>query len=192
MSLIPSFEIGFWNAWILTIWLVLLPIITSLLIKDKNTSKKLRTSVPIKFEKALNIISMSVVIFGFIYSIFLPIKYGTILSYIGVMFFSIGFLLYLSTIVSLRNVSVNKPFEKGSYRISRHPIYVSMILIFVSVIIICLSWIFLILLAILLIHLIIVVPAEEKFCLEKYGKIYQDYMRKTPRWIGIPKKLMQD
>jgi len=171
-----------------TIWLVLLPFFSNFLIKDKNTSKKLRTSVPVKFEKALNIMSMLVVIFGFIYSIFLPVKFGTIWFYIGGIFFLIGFILYFSAIVSLRNVSANKPFDKGPYRFSRHPFYVSMIFIFISVIIISLSWIFLILLAFLLLHLIIAVPAEERYCLDKYGETYQEYMRKTPRWIGIPKK----
>jgi len=62
MSLIPEFELGLWNAWILTIWLVILPIFANFLIKDKNTSEKLRTSVPVKFEKALNIMSMVVAI----------------------------------------------------------------------------------------------------------------------------------
>ena len=187
MSWIPAFEIGLWNAWLLTVWLVLLPILSNFFIKDNDTSKKLRTSVPVKFEKALNIMSMLVVIFGFIYSFFLPIKYGTIWFYIGGIFFSIGFILNISVIVSLRNVSADKHFDKGPYRFSRHPGYVSMIFIFLSVIIISFSWVFIILLAILLIHLVIVVPAEEKFCIEKYGKDYRDYMKRTPRWIGIPK-----
>jgi len=188
MSLIPAFEIGIWNAWIFMIWLVLLPILSNFFIKDKNTSKKLRTSVPVKFEKVLNIMSMLVVIFGFIYSIFLPIKYGTFWFCIGGIFFSIGFILNISVIVALRDVSVNKHFDKGPYRFSRHPSYVSMIFIFISVIIISLSWVFIFLLAILSIHLVIVVPAEEKFCLEKYGEKYRKYLEKTPRWIGIPKK----
>ena len=34
---------------------------------------------------------------------------------------------------------------------------------------------------------IIAVPAEEKYCLERYGEKYQKYLEKTPRWIGIPK-----
>ena len=63
-----------------------------------------------------------------------------------------------------------------------------MIFIFVSVIIICLSWVFLILLAFLLLHLVIAVPAEEKFCLEIYGEEYRRYLEKTPRWLGLPKR----
>jgi protein-S-isoprenylcysteine O-methyltransferase Ste14 len=31
------------------------------------------------------------------------------------------------------------------------------------------------------------VGAEERWCLEKYGDAYQEYMNKTPKWIGIPK-----
>ena len=28
---------------------------------------------------------------------------------------------------------------------------------------------------------------EERFLLEKYGDVYQQYLKRTPRWIGIPK-----
>ena len=28
---------------------------------------------------------------------------------------------------------------------------------------------------------------EERFCLEKYGDVYCEYMNRTPKWIGIPK-----
>ncbi len=188
MFQIPAFELGILNAWIFMIWLILMPIFTSLFIKDKNTSKKLQTSAPVKYEKPLNFMSMAVVIFGFTYSIFLPIEFDTIWFYPGLIVFLLGFILYISTMVSLRNVSVDKPFDKGSYKISRHPVYVSMIFIFISVIIICLSWIFIVLLCLLLFHLVIAVPAEERYCLEKYGEKYQRYLEKTPRWIGLPKK----
>jgi protein-S-isoprenylcysteine O-methyltransferase Ste14 len=29
--------------------------------------------------------------------------------------------------------------------------------------------------------------AEERWCLEKYGDAYREYMNRTPRWIGLPK-----
>jgi len=122
MSLIPNFELGLWNAWLLTIWLVVLPILSNFIIKDKNTSKKLRTSVPVKFEKTLNKMSMLAVIIGVIYSFFLPIKFGTIWFYIGGIFFSLGFILNISVIVSLRNVTANEFFNKGPFKFSRHPI----------------------------------------------------------------------
>ena len=32
-----------------------------------------------------------------------------------------------------------------------------------------------------------VAPTEERFPLEKYGRVYREYMNGIPRWIGMPK-----
>ena len=55
MSLIPAFEIGIWNAWIFMIWTIVIPILLNFIIKEKGVLKILRTSVPMKYEKSLNI-----------------------------------------------------------------------------------------------------------------------------------------
>jgi len=187
MSWIPDTEIGLWNAWIFMAWLVLSPILYNIAIKEKKVSKKLRTSAPMKYEKTLNVISMAAIIIGFIYSIFLPLKLNTIWFYIGLIIFIIGWIIDLSVMYTLRKEKHDKPFTTGPYKYSRHPIYLSLNLIIVSIIIMSLSWIFLLILIITIIHIILAVPAEEQYCLKKYGKQYQDYMKKTPRWIGIPK-----
>jgi protein-S-isoprenylcysteine O-methyltransferase Ste14 len=49
------------------------------------------------------------------------------------------------------------------------------------------SWFFLVITIIFAINLRITVPVEERYCLKTYGKEYQDYMERTPRWIGLPK-----
>jgi protein-S-isoprenylcysteine O-methyltransferase Ste14 len=187
MSLISEFEIGFWNAWIFMIWTIVIPIFLNYLIKEIEITKILRTSVPMKFEKSLNIISMGAVIFGFLYSIFLPLKINTIWFYIGIIIFLFGFIFDLSILITLRIAKPGKPFMKGPYKYSRHPGYFSLFMIMISISLMSFSWIFLILTIICGIHLIIVAPVEEKYCLNKYGKDYQDYINKTPRWIGIPK-----
>jgi protein-S-isoprenylcysteine O-methyltransferase Ste14 len=140
-----------------------------------------------KYEKPLNIISMGAVIFGFIYSIFLPLKLYTIWFYIGILIFLFGFIFNLFILTTLRRAKPDKPFTNGPYKYSRHPGYFSLFMILISISIMSFSWIFLILTIICGIHLIIVAPVEEKYCLNKYGKVYQDYINKTPRWIGIPK-----
>ena len=187
MSLIPVFELGLWNAWIFMIWLIVTPILSSFLNKEKGVTKLLRTSVPMKYEKTLNIISMAAVYIGFLYSIFLPLELNTLWFYIGLLFFLIGFIFNLSFFVTIRSAQLNKPFTNGPYKYSRHPIYFALFVIIISISIMSLSWVFLLIAIICGIHLIIVAPVEEKYCLKKYGKVYQDYIEKTPRWIGIPK-----
>ena len=187
MSLVPAFELGLWNAWIFMLWLIISPFLSSIIVKEKDISKKLRVSAPMKYEKILNVISMAAVFFAFIYSIFLPLKYNTLWFYIGLLIFFIGLIVDFSVLYTLRKAKLDKPFTNGPYKYSRHPIYIALILIIVGVTIMSYSWILLLILAIILIHLLLAVPAEEQYCLKKYGKLYKDYLEKTPRWIGISK-----
>ncbi|GAF90729.1 unnamed protein product, partial [marine sediment metagenome] len=50
------------------------------------------------------------------------------------------------------------------------------------------SWLFLLLAVIFSLNLVFIrAPQEERYCLERYGGTYREYMNKTPRWIAIPK-----
>ena len=187
MALIPDFEIGIWNAWIFMIWLIVLPVSSTFIIKEKKFLKRLSAYVPMKFEKISNILSMAVLIVGFIYSIFLPLQFNTIWFYIGLLIFLFGLIFDLTALYTLRDAKLDRPFTTGSYRYSRHPIYFGFFLIYISISIMSVSWIFLVITIIFAIHLLIVVPAEERYCLKTYGKEYQDYIERTPRWIGLPK-----
>jgi len=187
MSLTPAFELGLWNAWIFMIWPIITPILSSFIIKEKGVLKKLRTSAPMKYEKVLNIISMGAVIFGFLYSIFLPLKINTIWFYMGLLIFLFGFIFDLSVLITLRDAKHDKPFTNGPYKYSRHPLYFALMAVIISISIMSLSWVFLLIAIICGIHLILVAPVEEKYCFDKYGKVYQDYIERTSRWIGLPK-----
>lgn len=187
MSLIPAFEIGLWNAWIFMIGFLLPPLISILYGKGKTTSKKWMVSVPIKHEKLLNIISTATMIAGFIYSIFLPLQLGKVWFFIGLVIFLIALVISLSASFYVRITPFNKPFTKGPYRYSRHPLYVAETLIFISITIASVSWVILLLTVIMQSFHMIYAPAEEQYCLKRYGKDYREYMKKTPRWIGIPK-----
>jgi protein-S-isoprenylcysteine O-methyltransferase Ste14 len=75
--------------------------------------------------------------------------------------------------------------------------YVSIILILSGMSIISASWVFC---CSPLLHLVwftrpFFVKLEEGELLEHYGAVYEEYMNRTPRWIGIPKsnkkKLLQ-
>ena len=67
------------------------------------------------------------------------------------------------------------------------PRYLVQALMFIGIGIISASWVFILLSVVRAISTFIIAIPEERFCLEKYGNIYQEYMDRTPRWIGIPK-----
>jgi hypothetical protein len=76
MPLVPEFEIGLWNAWILTLYFILHPLIMMLIDKLVGTGdifKKMGAPAYNKTESVINIFD-TILFFGlFIYSIFLPV-----------------------------------------------------------------------------------------------------------------------
>ena len=93
---------------------------------------------------------------------------------------------------NLANTPLDKPATEGLYRISRNPIYLGTYLIFIGIGITCASWLLLLLIAVVIILQHVVTGAEERWCLDKYGDAYQEYMNRTPKWIGIPKSGKKD
>jgi protein-S-isoprenylcysteine O-methyltransferase Ste14 len=187
MSWIPAFELGIWNAWIFMIWQIIIPILLTVVVKEKSTIQKLSASVPMKFEKSSNILSMVLLIVAFIISIFLPLQSNTIWFYIGLLIFLMGLIIDIMALHTFQKAKPIGPFTTGPYRYSRHPVYFGFFLIYISISIMSLSWVFLIITVIFGIHFVIVAPAEERYCLQIYGKEYQEFMERTPRWIGFPK-----
>jgi protein-S-isoprenylcysteine O-methyltransferase Ste14 len=49
------------------------------------------------------------------------------------------------------------------------------------------SWLFLLLSGLFVVTHFMNAISEERQCLEAYGSNYQDYLDRTPRWLGLPK-----
>jgi len=189
MSLVPAFELGVWNAWILTLSYLLYFIVYNVLERLRGQKGSSRPSTPPLNEKEnkLNVIGIVTVLASVIYSFFLPLKLGTAWFYIGLFVYLFGIIFNIVAGTNLANTPQDRPATKGLYRISRNPIYLGTFLIFIGIGVASASWLFLLLTAIFIILQHILVGAEERWCLEKYGDVYREYMDRTPRWIGIPK-----
>jgi protein-S-isoprenylcysteine O-methyltransferase Ste14 len=190
MSWLPTFEIGVWNAWILMLYFPLQPLL--LLVVDKAVGdgqlyKKMGEAPTGKREKRNDNIYMAIVFLLIAYSIFLPLKAGTGWLIAGLAIYFLGLAILLTAIINVAATPPGQPYVKGMYRFSRHPIYLAIMIMHAGVGIASASWIFLLFSAILIILQISRAVAEERGCLETYGKDYKEYMNRTPRWIGIPK-----
>jgi protein-S-isoprenylcysteine O-methyltransferase Ste14 len=191
MWLMPAFEVGVWNAWILLLFLPLHPLIMMLIDKLVGTGdmfKKMETPALSKTESIINIFGSYVLFFGlFIYSIFLPLQLETAWFYVGLALCVLGMVTWTIAIVNIANIPLGEPWNKGLYRYSRHPMYLGLFLTLMGAGIASVSWVFLLLSILYIILCVILVTAEERFCLDKFGTTYREYMNRTPRWIGIPK-----
>lgn len=191
MSLVPAFDIGIWNAWILMLLTLLtyvpLQLINKEAMKKVNegwASEKWSRTERLAANSTHNIIIPLIII----YSVFLPLKLGTAWLYVGLPICFIGLIMNLMVGINIATIPFDKePITKGVYRFSRHPAYFGGFLLYLGIGIACASWVFLLLAVAWIVLWSIAVPAEERSLMAKYGDAYRKYMSKTPRWVGIPK-----
>ncbi|KPL15736.1 MAG: hypothetical protein AMS26_06805 [Bacteroides sp. SM23_62] len=191
MSLIPAFEIGLWNGWILWALQFASMIIHDLFMSHDAKRRTRRASQFVPFTKKMEKIlalSTHVIIMpvSIIYSIFLPLKLGTVWFCTGLVIFISALVVSYLTTMAFAVTPVDKPVTSGIYRVSRNPIYFGGFLLNLSIGIACASWIIMLCAILWIVFFHIVIPAEESFLIDKYGNTYQEYMHRTPRWIGIP------
>ncbi|MBN1181942.1 MAG: hypothetical protein JXB49_06615 [Bacteroidales bacterium] len=140
-----------------------------------------------KFEKGLQKI---ISIFNFflfqgliIVVLFMPLKVDTLYFVVGLVFFIISFVGYIMSLVTYASSNPDKPVTKGIYKLSRNPQQISTIFMWIGI---GLMTNCSLIVAICILQLFTVYPtfkAQEKFCIDKYGFDYQDYMKKAPRYF---------
>ena len=198
MSLIPAFELGLWNAWIFMGPFLLLTLLIMLLMMKKGGPDGSVRAVQraCKSKITLLVASLSKLIYfpALIYSVFLPLKLGSIWFYVGFPITLIGLAGSIIVLVDWANTPAGEPVTRGIYRYSRHPMYVTGFFVFLGVSIMSASWVFLLLTIIFGVGVTrpYFVKVEEAECLGHYGAAYREYINRTPRWIGIPKSRKSD
>jgi len=189
MSLIPAFHIGVWNAWVFMIW----PWIDMLAVRLVGSDVYRRASgQPSEMKtsqryRVVSYVSMAVDTMAVAYSIFLPLKLGTIWFYSGLSIFLLGLVVLAAATVNFATTPMDVPITRGIYHYSRHPLYLASLLIYLSVGIASASWVFLLVFFVQSVSIRIAAVGEERYCLDKYGDAYREYIDKTPRWLGLPK-----
>lgn len=185
MPAIPVFEIGIWNVWIfMLINFLPMPIIMRVhrgVLEDSMRSYG-------EAHKTVNRIEWVLWILAFVYSIFLPLRLGEIWFYVGLPIALIGVVTFVMVIVSFVTTPIGeKPITTGLYHYSRHPMYITQLVMLIGAGIASASWLFLLLSIVYTGLGFMYAGSEERICLEKYGDAYREYMERTPRWIGLPK-----
>ena len=187
MSLTPAFEIGLWNAWVLVLPYLLIVYGLSFLIADRESP--LLSGWPPYTQKEKRVLGIVMVSYYalWIYSIFLPLDVGAAWFYVGFPIYLLGIVFVTMGVVNFATTPLDEPVTKGIFRISRNPMYLGFTLVYIGVGLACASWIALVVAMVSVILWPILITPEGRFCPEKYGDAYREYMKKAPRYIGVPK-----
>ena len=186
MSLIPEFELGLWNAWILVIPILIISFSDMRATASRESGKAGDFQLTRKENRLTYAVFLPMVV-SWVYAVFLPLQLGTIWLYSGLIICLFGMIFTIVAILNFATSPKDKVITKGLYRFTRNPTYIGVILMQTGLGIACSSWLYLLLTVALMILLNANLSAEERYCLYRFGDDYQKYKNITPRWIGIPK-----
>jgi protein-S-isoprenylcysteine O-methyltransferase Ste14 len=186
MSLIPAFELGIGNAWILLIPMLIISFSDMAATASRESGKEGNFRLTKKENTIANAVFLPMVI-SWIYAVFLPLQLGTTWLYSGLIVLLFGMIFTITAILNFATIPKEKVITKGLYSFTRNPTYVGIILMQTGLGIACSSWLYILLTVAIMILFNANLSAEERYCLYRYGDDYLKYKNRTPRLIGIPK-----
>ena len=186
MSLIPEFELGLWNAWILVIPMLIIAFSDMRATASRESGKAGDFQLTKKENRLTYAVFLPMVV-SWVYAVFLPLQLGTIWLYSGLIICLFGMIFTIVAILNFATSPKDKVITTGLYRFTRNPTYIGMILMQIGLGIACTSWLYLLLTVALMILFNANLSAEERYCLYRFGDDYRKYKNRTPKWIGIPK-----
>lgn len=175
MSLFFDFSVGFYNLWLLSGLYFVISTGLLFIIPKYNISKFVKTP-RIKFVTEINYI----LYYGFlILSVFIPFKIDSLFFIVGFLIFIIGIGSYIISVFYFAISEYNKPVTEKIYKISRHPVYLSFLIIGTGISVAGESIVLIIIVILHFISTIFIMKAEEIMCVKIYGEEYKKYMKKV-------------
>lgn len=114
MSLVPAFDIGVWNAWILMIWLVIAFFLVPLNIIPKGREEGSDFTAELSKTQKCAIRSIHVIyLLSIVYSLFIPLRLGAAWFYAGLPIYLIGLALYALVWVGFATTPPDKLVTRG-------------------------------------------------------------------------------
>jgi len=181
-------EFGLWNAWwfFLYYWLPM-PLLRTFRPANLDSMSGAEATAA---QSRRRLFLYAIFFAAVVYSVFVPFRLGTLWFDVGLPLALVGAVFYGLAVRELMREELEKaPLQHGAYRFSRHPLYVGELVMFVGVAIASMSvWILAFAVVTFGVHAAHAAE-EERDCLERYGEMYDAYLRRTPRWLGIPRRV---
>lgn len=177
-------KLSLWNAWLLSVPFVILGFL--FMGPKKDIAKRMSDMTGYnQKEKFFTIVASLAPYLFIVVTIWTPFIRVVMLLVIGLLIYFIGMILFAFTLRTIVRTPLDEQFRSGPYHMTRNPLYVSATLVFIGI---CFATASITLSGCLMIavffqHLMIL--AEERICREKYGIMFDKYLKEVPRYLFI-------
>ena len=153
----------------------------------KEKRGKILTYVPQGsiLEKIATVLNIASRYAAMVLSFFLPISWNSFTFWVGNALYATGLVLSTVAMWQFSKEDLDRPITTGLYRVSRNPMHVMGFVMNIGIALVANNLLLWICTAINIIASYPMFFMQERFCLDKYGKAYEDYMRRTPRILLI-------
>lgn len=171
------------NAFLLVIPFILIRFVL-LSIIDKEALKRASFFAPLigKEKVAYGFYQISTILI-FIYLCFLKITTDSFWYYVGLVIYGLGILLCIVSVLNFARPAENGINLKGFYQVSRNPMYVAYFIYFLGCVLLTQSFILSAILIVFQISAHWIILSEERWCINKFGEEYINYMNQVRRYI---------
>jgi len=125
MPLIPVFEIGVWNAWILIIPMLITFFFDMRVTAARESGQSGDFQLTTKEKRIINAVFLPLVV-SLVYAVSLPLQLGTAWLYGGLLIFSFGVVFTIVAVLNFATSPRDKVITKGLYGVSRNPMYIGL------------------------------------------------------------------
>jgi protein-S-isoprenylcysteine O-methyltransferase Ste14 len=174
--------IHLYNAWILVVplWLTGIVIAST---NRKGMKRAADMSWYSRMDRISSFASMFFMIAFMAISFFIRLDIHSSLFAAGLVIVLAGFTANIAAKISYAHADHGHAITGGIYRYSRNPMYASFSLVMLGTAIASRSILLLVLWIIMAICTHRLITGEERYCLKTYGESYNDYMKKSPRYL---------
>jgi protein-S-isoprenylcysteine O-methyltransferase Ste14 len=118
-----------------------------------------------------------------VYMCFLTVVADSLWFFIGLAVYILGAVLYFASVVSYARPKTSGINTAGLYGVSRNPMYVAYFVYFLGCAIMAQSLILLAVIIVFQISTHVIIRSEERWCVQKFGDEYSEYMKSVRRYI---------
>lgn len=179
----PEFTPVFWQGLLLLLPIVWIRFGLAALV-DRRALPRLQYFPPLQgIEQFAYYVYQATTVILFVYPLFLTIKADTWAFAIGLPLYLVGLIGYALATGSFSRQQSSGFIRLGIYRLSRNPMYVAYLLCLAGIAFLTASWLYLIVTAIFQLSVHWIILSEERWCLAQYGREYEEYLKRVPRYL---------
>ena len=175
-------RIDLFNAWVLSAPIIIIGIYVAVFHRGAAKRMADMTGYSQKEKAAAVSASMSPHLFTLL-TIFIPLTSNISAFVTGASLYTAGLAGFILAVVSYSKTLPEAQASHGVYKISRNPMYVTALMAYAGITLMTLNGLLALLLIIIILLHHMMIKAEEKACLQRFGKQYERYMENTPRYL---------